>query len=54
LYDENGNKVKAEGVDGKDANSAFTSYVFTRNQNIPNKPQGGSYSNPLPNNDSII
>jgi hypothetical protein len=54
LYDEFGNKIKAEGIDGKDANSTFTSYVFTRSYNIPDKPAGGDYNNPYPDDDEIV
>ena len=54
LHDEFGNKIQAEGVNGMDANSAFTSYVFTRSQDTPGKPQGGNYVHPYPDNDNVI
>ena len=54
LHDESGNKVQAEGVNGIDANSAFTSYVFTRSQDTPDQPQGGNYVHPYPDNDDVI
>ena len=54
LYDENGNKVKAEGTDGTNAKSAFTSFVFTRHSENPGRPSGGDYQNPIPTNTDII
>lgn len=48
LYDEFGNKIKAEALDGINANSAFTSYVFTRSSEFPDPPQGGDHDNPYP------
>lgn len=64
LLDENGNKVKAEGVNGKDGKdgkdgsgsgdgsegvaAAFKSMVFKRASSNPGKPSGGTYDNPVP------
>lgn len=56
-----GNKISKEiigvisdGKDGIDGSAGYTyktSYVFTRSVNTPNKPSGGNYSNPKPDED---
>jgi hypothetical protein len=42
-----------DGVDGKDAVSYKTSYVFTRSTSIPNNPEGGKFETGLPTNTNI-
>ena len=61
LLDPNGNKVRAQGIDGEsgggsgDGSSAFKSIVFLRSNTTPVTPTGGSFLSPVPSgwNDGI-
>lgn len=62
LLDENGNKVRAQGIDGKDGQDAqgggeggssttavsmFKSIIFLRSAEVPAPPTGGTYERPI-------